>query len=305
MKVSSAAALVALTGLLAGCASATQSPSLPAGSMAIGPLGKAPSNVVYVANYGGGDVVLLDGTSYAEIGTISTGISGPQDVTLDAAGNLYVANTIGDSITEYAPGGTHPTFRYDTALRGPVTVTVDATGHVFEIDRDWSGTSTIREFNQGTNVPRYSCTLTGQLEGAAVRNNGDVFVSYNAKGLGGKLGVYRGGLSGCQLKTFAVHLYSTGSIALDNAGNIVVPDPNGERVVVVDPPYAKIKRHFPARYFFPYHVSIDPSNATVLLADVEKDVLYVIDYANGKIVKKLDGTDIGIAYGAVRSPNAR
>lgn len=304
MRASLASSLAVTVSLLLGCSSATQGPAPPMAANAQRSSGQSASGSVYVADYGVGAVVVLDGTSYAPIGKITTSINGPQDVTLDGAGNLYVANTIGDDVTEYAPGSTSPKFTYSALMRGPVTVTVNDAGHVFVVNREWNGTSTINEYDQSKNLPLHSCSFTGQLEGAAPRENGDVFISYNRRGQGGGIAVYKGGLSGCHVTAFGVHLSSAGSLVLDNANNVIVPNWNGGRVVVIPPPYAKVARRFAARFGQPYHVSIDQANTTVLLVAIERNVLYAVDYTSGRVVKKIGCCEgVSIPYGAVRSPN--
>lgn len=40
--------------------------------------------------------------------TISTGLNGPTGLAFDAAGNLFVANLGGSTVTKYAPGSSTP-----------------------------------------------------------------------------------------------------------------------------------------------------------------------------------------------------
>ena len=59
----------------------------------------------------------------------STGLNGPTGIALDAAGNLYVANTLGNSITVYAPGASGDAAPVatisggHTGLNGPIGIT--------------------------------------------------------------------------------------------------------------------------------------------------------------------------------------
>src|SRR5262249_12533967 len=59
-----------------------------------------------------------------------TGLNGPSALAVDAAGNLYVANFNGGTVSVFAPGSTAPTATL-TGLRNPQALAVDARGNLF------------------------------------------------------------------------------------------------------------------------------------------------------------------------------
>lgn len=310
---------IGVVALLAGCSTASPGPEpfapgaansrLPAGSLrgAMHAAKYAGLKHLYVADYGRGTIVLLKNKTYEPDGTITTGINGPFDVTLDFAGNLYVANIGGDNVAEYAPGASQPSFVYNAGMSAPVTMTVDRQGHMFEADGALhNGVSAVNEYDQNSNVVLHACTISGDLQGVAVRENGDVFVSYNLDHQGGRIAEYKGGLSGCSATALPVRTAYPGSLVFDNAHNIIVPDQIEGRIDIVAPPYTKVTRRLGGTHFSdPYHVSINKANTLVLMTNFQKGVAFAIDYATGRIVQKLDYKQgLGVASGAVSGENA-
>jgi DNA-binding beta-propeller fold protein YncE len=92
---------------------------------------------LYAAGYNDSRVEIYDleelGTP--QIGTIVDGVSGPADVYLDPAGNLYVVNEMG-SVSIYEPGQTSPAMTLSQDLTAPQGVTTDAAGNVYVANRD-------------------------------------------------------------------------------------------------------------------------------------------------------------------------
>lgn len=124
-KILTAAAII----IIVGCSGAS-SGAVPSGVFAPASLVQANGTYrglqdLYVADYGFGSVKLLTNKGYKPDGEITYGMNGPYDVTLDKARNPYVANRVGDNISEYAPGATQPMFVYNAGMRGPLTLSVD------------------------------------------------------------------------------------------------------------------------------------------------------------------------------------
>jgi len=116
---------------------------------------------LYVSGFDSGNVLIydLDRFGIPQIGEITDGIQGPRDITLDGAGNLYVANTNGNTVTIYAPGATSPSLTLSQTLSGPVCATADAQGNVWVSNH--GGPASISVFPPGQTAP--SQTITGDV----------------------------------------------------------------------------------------------------------------------------------------------
>ena len=72
----------------------------------------------------------LDAFGIPKIGSITTGVDNPECMTLDAKGNLYLANFNG-SVVMYPPGATSPSVTLTQGLPGPFCVAVDGHGNLW------------------------------------------------------------------------------------------------------------------------------------------------------------------------------
>lgn len=87
---------------------------------------------------------------------IKQGLSGPQGMTTDKAGNLYVANLYGNNVTIYAHGATLPKATLSYGLSSPTDVHVDSSGNVYVSNAPGLGApSFIEEFPAGQTMPSY------------------------------------------------------------------------------------------------------------------------------------------------------
>jgi hypothetical protein len=86
--------------------------------------------------------------------TIKDGISEPNGIATDKAGNLWVANLAANTVTEYAKKGTTPIFTIAQGMNGPVDVKVDGFGNVYvAMDGEFGGPNSIVEYAAGTANP--------------------------------------------------------------------------------------------------------------------------------------------------------
>jgi hypothetical protein len=88
------------------------------------------------------------------IAVISAGLYGPQGMTTDAAGNLYVANLYGNDVTIYAQGASTPKATLSNSLSSPTDVKVDAFGDVYVANSPGFGEpSYVVEYTAGSTSP--------------------------------------------------------------------------------------------------------------------------------------------------------
>jgi hypothetical protein len=84
---------------------------------------------------------------------IQQGLDGPQGITTDKQGNLYVANLYNNTVTVYAPGATSPKFTIGN-LESPTDVKVDGSGNVYVSNAPGgSFQSNVIEFPPGSTTP--------------------------------------------------------------------------------------------------------------------------------------------------------
>ncbi|HEV3153139.1 MAG TPA: hypothetical protein VGZ02_05000 [Candidatus Baltobacteraceae bacterium] len=100
----------------------------------------APNGTLYVADGGGSEIFVYNAGQKSPAYTITKGIASPVALTLDAQGNLYVANyssqTDSGSITVYAPGSSAPS--YTIPIRStpgnyqpPGSMALDSNGNLY------------------------------------------------------------------------------------------------------------------------------------------------------------------------------
>jgi lactonase family protein with 7-bladed beta-propeller len=88
------------------------------------------------------------------IAVISAGLYGPQGLTTDASGNLYVANLYGNDVTIYAQGASTPKATLTNSISSPTDVKVDAFGDIYVSNTPGFGAqSYVLEFTAGSTSP--------------------------------------------------------------------------------------------------------------------------------------------------------
>lgn len=248
-------------------------------------------------------IKILTNTNFHELGSIPDG-GKPVGATIDQHGNLYVANNGAQSVTEYVPGDTSPSFTYNVNMHFPIAVAVDRLGNVYEVD--FNGSSPlVNEYFQGVNELSQSCSAPGVVaDGITVDASGDVFLATRD-------GIYEyiGGLSGCNATLVNSSLVNVGGMAMDSNSNLIVSNPINAyygNVAVLDPPYSSISRTIGPVFGDPFSVSINKNNKLVYVSDVLYNTATVINYQTGQTVKVLNGATYGISilWSVVDAPNA-
>jgi hypothetical protein len=302
--------------VIAGCAATHVNPNPAAVTDNFGPLQpmgrvvltrrpkdeQAFKNALYLARGVFNEIEIYSNEDYRVLGRIKDGIDDPVAESMDQEDNLYVANLHGGDITEYAPGGTSPSFTYNAAMSRPVAVTVDRHGNVYEADED----GFVNQYSQGNNTVQKACPRRRSAvpTALAVDSNGDVFVSYYSDSGAGGLFEFVGGLHPCNN---LVHLNAMGTadtfdLATDEHNNLIaIGYPNAVGIYVIDPPYSSITRTIGGSYSL--GISLHKNNK--LLFSVYGAAVELFDYPTGGYLKHLNGS-YGIYGGSavVDAPNA-
>ncbi len=90
----------------------------------------------------------IDKITSAAAGSVfaSTGLSAPNGLAFDSAGNLYAANQTSNTIRKFSPGGTDLGVFASTGLSGPTGLAFDSAGNLYAAN---SGTNTIEKYTPG------------------------------------------------------------------------------------------------------------------------------------------------------------
>lgn len=112
------------------------------------------------------------------LATITDGVDSPEDVCIDASGNLYVANapvTGSGWISVYATGQTKPFEAITEGINGPAACAIDAKGNLWV--SNFNGAN-VTEYLKGTSKPREIIT-SGLItpNGIAIDRFGNLYVA--------------------------------------------------------------------------------------------------------------------------------
>ncbi len=257
----------------------------------------------------GNTVEVYESGTYKHIGEITKGIRNAEGLWVDKAGNLYVANSGGGNVTEYAPGGTTPICTYSKKLVGPIDETTDDAGNVYVVDFNHDQSpGYIDEYKQCSNAIAARYPIVTPPEGVAVDAQGDVFVSYTTVA-GGAFEEFKVGQT-TPMVLRARTSDSPAGLVLDGKGNLI-SDQQGltqphkpGTIAVIAPPYKKVTT-FVTGLGIPFRLALNREQTLLFDVDTFNEKVSIYQYPSGKLVKTLGVAD-GVTNpgGVAISPNA-
>src|SRR5665213_3597259 len=129
----------------------------------------AHADVIYVSNAGGnGSISQISPTT----STFASGLGDPRGMAFDNAGNLYVANFQGETISKIAPNGTTSIFA--TGFDGPNGMAVDTTGNLYVAN--YFENNVLKITSNGT-VSTFGARVLDGPEGLAFDSAGNLYVA--------------------------------------------------------------------------------------------------------------------------------
>ncbi len=202
-----------------------------------------------------GVVATLAGSTYGNSNGIGTNaqFGNPDGVTVDASGNVYVADRTNNRIRKITPQGSVTTLAVPTVdnyFAGPRDVAVDASGNVYFVDYD---SDNIQKVTPGGVVSRFVGAIRGNQDGYLPRFNGPTALTIDAAGniyvadknnhsirkitpLGFVTTLAGSGTAGfADGNSTSASFNSPSGIEIDGAGNLYVTDNGNLRIRKVTP----------------------------------------------------------------------
>jgi hypothetical protein len=209
-------------------------PCLQGGATCNGTVRVNVRQLLAVANSGGNNVALYANGQNVPLATIQNGITAPQAVVFDAAGDLFVANQSG-SVSEFAPPYGQPPTIIANGVNHPQALAVDSRGNLFVANGSGSNTVTVYSSPFGG---RPSTVITAAIDdpvSLALDSSGDLFVVNAASNT---VTEYAPPYAGTPV-AISKGLNAPNSLALDGHGNLFVANLNStpNSVVEFTPPF--------------------------------------------------------------------
>lgn len=293
----------AITIGLAACSARSNPPLLPAAH----PLVHAPSSgaaLLYVSDPVANDVEVYSaaGHDQAPALTITDGIKAPAGLTTDGSGNLFVANTAANTVTEYAPKTTSPSATYSNGVLGPVSVAVDGNGTLY-VANFYSFAASIVEFSSGSKNP--SVTIGDPCScypvGLTLDASDNLYVAYDDYYEQTLVFEYpKGSTKGTELD------YQMGRTRWESAG-LAVDSSSRMIVAVATLPGIEVFQsgEYPVRTFgkqgSPRFVALNASQGDLFVTDTARKAVEEYVYATGRL-RDVVTKGLKSVYGVALSP---
>ena len=239
----------------------------------------------YISGVGRGPLVAFD-IPWAYMSW--AGVNGPMGVTVDAAGNVYIADTGNNQVIETLPGGGNHT-TLNNGLNGPQGVAVDGAGNVYIAD---TGDNQVVMVPPGGGNQTTFGGLNGP-QGVAVDGAGNVYIADTGNNQVVMVPVGGGGQA-----TLVTGLNGPRGVAVDGAGNVYVAD-TGHSQVVMAPPGGGSQTTICTGSNSPVpNAACNSLSSPSGVAVDAAGIVYIADSGNNGIVQVLPGGGGSIAVGS-------
>jgi hypothetical protein len=251
------------------------------------------------------------GKNQQPIATITDGISGPAGMTVDVKGDLYVADTAGNAVAEYAPNGSSPLATYSQDLLGPVDVAVDSKGNV-DVANFYEFSWSIVEFPPGSETPSLEIRDSpgsAYSVGLTLDAKDTLYASYqNFYSLPSVYDYAPGSSKGTAILQFgppAPGCYTQkrcilGGLLIDTSGNLLIADGTLPGVEVFPHGKTTPSKVF-ARTGSPQSLAFTPDESDIFVADKKNGAVNEYTYPGGALVNTIK-SGLKSVYGVAVNP---
>jgi hypothetical protein len=252
------------------------------------------SQLLYASNKEGSVIDIYSVPGYSKVGEISNGIEEPEGIATDKNGNLYVANTDGDSVTIYKPETTSP-YRTLIQSHGPDDVAVATNGYV--LAGDLAGGVDV--YTPGETSPSARLTNPGIsiVRGVGVDANNNVYAAGTNPSLEGVVIEYTdmsGGGRNLGLQDLELPL----GVLIDKNDNVVVSDVGAGEILIY--PQGETSPSSEISVSGPHRSAFDQNENLIYVPQGSGGDVDVLDYPSGTGVTSFSIGDF--ASGTALSP---
>jgi hypothetical protein len=238
-----------------------------------------------------------NGVNPKEVGTITDGIDEPERLFVDASKNLWVTNIGNNTITEYGPGTTSPSFTISAGVDSPTGLTVDSNGTVYCAN---VGNDTVTEYPKGETSPSLTISLDF-AEYLATDSSNNLYVSTLTSGV---WEFPDGSSTGTDLN---LTIGQPGGIEVDKSGNIILIDSDALTIDVFPPGETSPSKQIADSPDDPYALSLSKSEKKLYASAIDATgdfIVQQLDYPNGTTLTNKLTTGAGDWPIAVSPDNA-
>ncbi|HZY97281.1 MAG TPA: hypothetical protein VFE35_09270 [Candidatus Cybelea sp.] len=291
--------LAATALLLTATGCSMSPPGMPVQNAALQVHATAPQPLLFVST-GRQNLIQIyqANATHQLVGQITDGLVGPNAEAVDTAGDLYVANVDGATVTVYPPGATKPSLTYTKGLTNPLTPAVGNDGTLYVSNFNPDGSGTILEYPPHHMKPTFKIPLVGGAVGLAVDASNNVYVTtYGSIG-----NVVKFPPKSKNGKDLGIKLGFAGRLILDKKGDIIVCDQAVPAVDVFPPGATKPSKQITTGFVDPFALALNKPERRLFVADGAGKTVNVYSYPGLKLVSVINRS--GTSYGLAINPPA-
>jgi DNA-binding beta-propeller fold protein YncE len=191
---------------------------------------------------------------------VSSGLSYPNGIAVDNAGNVYIADTFNKAIKKWTAASNSVTTLISSGLKGPYGVAVDNAGNVYVAD---AYSSTIKKWTATNNsVTTLVASGLNYPYGVAVDGSGNVYIADTYNNLIKKWTVANNSVT----TLVSSGLNFPAGVALDGSGNVYIVDEYNKAIKKWTAANNSVTALVSSGLNFPYGLAVDGSG-NVYIAD--------------------------------------